>query len=244
MENFLSLKNVSFAAESTRIIHNVSLEIDEGKTTAFVGTSGSGKSTLLKLCAGILIPTSGEVLYRGRDISTMNRAQTMEFRKESAFVFQDSALWANMSLEQCLELPLRIHFPDMGKSERGAIIESAARTAGYRRTLAVRPSNLSMGEQKLIGFSRALLLDPRLLFLDEWTESLDDRSAQRLIGLVKERKKKNNTIVFVSHSLNVIQSLADFVIFMVGGYAYLKLTAEQISGDSEIAELVEQGLFG
>jgi ABC-type methionine transport system ATPase subunit len=142
-----------------------------------------------------------------------------------------------------LDLPLRLHFPQMSKKERDHKIAVAVKTAGYRRGLSIRPSSLSTGEQKLIAFARALILDPSVLFLDEWTESLDDRAAQRLIGLVKERKKHNNTIIFVSHSINVIRSLADFVFLMVGGYAYVKLSAEDIDEDSEIADLVEQGLL-
>ncbi|MDR2767825.1 MAG: ABC transporter ATP-binding protein [Treponema sp.] len=243
MKGIISLKNVSFATQNIRIIHDVTLEIDEGKTTALVGASGSGKSTLLKLCAGLLIPSGGQVYFRGKEIGAMNRAQTMDFRRESAFVFQDSALWANQSLEQSLDLPLRLHFPLMSKKDRSEKIRAAVKTAGYQRGLGIRPSGLSTGEQKLVGFARALILDPRVLFLDEWTESLDDRAAQRLVALVKERKKNNNTIVFVSHRIGVIRALADFVILVVGGRAYLKLTAKEIDEDNEIADLVEQGLL-
>jgi ABC-type multidrug transport system ATPase subunit len=131
----------------------------------------------------------------------------------------------------------------MSQKERDRKVRTAVKTAGYQRGLGIRPSGLSTGEQKLIGFARALMLDPGVLFLEEWTESLDDRAAGRLVELVKERKKNNNTIVFVSHRIGVIRALADFVILLVGGRAYLKLTAEEIDGDSDIAGLVEQGLL-
>jgi ABC-type glutathione transport system ATPase component len=241
-EPVLSLKDVSFSGQGVRIIHDVSLDISEGKTTALVGASGCGKITLLKLCAGILVPTEGAVLYRGQNIHEMNRHETLDFRRQSAFVFQDSALWSNQDLYLTLELPLKIHFPEMSAEERQKKIAGAIAEVGYKRDLHVRPASLSMGEQKLIGFARALICSPTLLFLDEWTESLDDSAANRLVTLVKLRQLDNNTIVFVSHNLDIIRRVAHEVILMVGGYAYLRLTAEQIKEDSDLMELVEKGM--
>jgi ABC-type lipoprotein export system ATPase subunit len=242
MEALISLKNVTFTGQNVRIIRNVTVDIDEGKTTALVGSSGSGKSTLLKLCAGLLIPTGGEVLYKGTDIAAMNRQQTTEFRNEAAFVFQDSALWANQSLYQNLELPLRMHHPELDSDEIRKRIVDVLAQVGYKRDLQIRPAALSMGEQKLIGFARALVCQPKVLFLDEWTESLDDNAANRLVSLVKQRQLDNNTIIFVSHNLEITRNLAQYVIMLVGGYAYLKLTAQQLKDDGDLAELVEQGM--
>ncbi|MDR0585644.1 MAG: ABC transporter ATP-binding protein [Treponema sp.] len=242
MEPIIRLNNVSFTGQNIRIIRGITLDIDEGKTTALVGASGCGKSTLLKLCAGLLIPTSGEVYYRGKNISTMNRQQTMEFRRESAFVFQDSALWANQTLYQSLELPLRIHHPELSGEQRRKHIQKIMAEVGYKRDLQTRPSALSMGEQKLIGFARAIMCGPTLLFLDEWIESLDDNAANRLVSLVKQRQLDDNTIVFISHSPKIIKNLAQIVIVIVGGYVYLKLTAEQIRQDADLAKLVEEGI--
>ncbi|MDR2701479.1 MAG: ABC transporter ATP-binding protein [Spirochaetaceae bacterium] len=239
----LSLQDVSFSSQNTQIVREVNLSIEEGKTTALVGPSGCGKSTLLKLSAGLIIPTGGTVCYRGRDIAGMTRAQNMEFRRESAFVFQDSALWANQSLQQCMELPLRIHFPEMTKEARQRRIDEVVKTVGYKRNLAIRPAVLSMGEQKLIAFGRAMLCKPKLLFLDEWTESLDENAARRLISLVKQLKLENNTIVFVSHNMGIIRDLADNVIVVVEGHVHNKMTHDQIDNDhDELSELLGEGI--
>jgi ABC-type multidrug transport system ATPase subunit len=238
----LELKNIGFSAQGARIVRNVSLEFEEGKTTALVGASGCGKSTLLKLSAGLLLPSNGEVYYKGKNIALMNRVQNLEFRRESSFVFQDSALWANQNLFQILELPLRIHYPELSRKERQERIDEVIQMVGYSRSLEIRPAALSMGEQKLIAFARAIICRPRLMFLDEWTESLDDNSANRLVSLVKQRKLDNNTIIFVSHNLEIIKSLAQTVILLVGGNVYLKLSAEQIAEDNELAALVEKGI--
>jgi ABC-type multidrug transport system ATPase subunit len=242
MEPLVSLKNVSFTGQNIRIIHGINLDIDEGKTTALVGASGCGKSTLLKLCAGLLIPTEGEVYYRGKNIFTMSRQQTMEFRRESAFVFQDSALWANQTLYQSLELPLKIHHPELSGEQRQERIQEVMSEVGYKRDLQTRPAALSVGEQKLIGFARAIMCGPTVLFLDEWTESLDDSAAGRLVSLVKQRQLDNNTIVFISHNPRIIKNLAQIVVLIVGGYVYLKVTAEQVYQDADLAKLVEEGI--
>ena len=237
----LTLRNVSFSSESNNIIKSVNLDIEEEKTTAFVGPSGCGKSTLLKLIAGLILPTAGEVYYRGKNIAAMSRIQNLEFRRESAFVFQDSALWANQDLQQCLELPLRIHFPEMSVHEREQRVKEVVTAVGYKRSLDIRPSSLSMGEQKLIAFARAMICRPTLLFLDEFAESLDDNATNRLISLVKERKVNNNTIIIVSHDMRIIRNLADYVYMLMEGNIYTKMTPEQITNDREILELLEKG---
>ena len=242
MASIIELENVSFFAQNRLIVRNFSHRFEEGKTTALVGPSGSGKSTILKLSAGILVPNGGTVSFRGKDIFDMTRRETLDFRQETAMVFQDSALWANQSLFQTLELPLRIHFPKMNTLERENRIQRILREVGYRRDLSIRPSQLSMGEQKMIAFARALMCEPKLLFLDEWTESLDDSAAQRLIQLVQRHQRSNNTVILVSHDFRIIRNLADYVLMILGGQFFLKLSREQMEEDEDLALYVERGI--
>jgi ABC-type multidrug transport system ATPase subunit len=238
-EPVIEMKDVSFSAQGERIVSKISLKVEQGKTVALAGPSGGGKSTVLKLAAGLLVPSGGAVFYRGKDIASMNRLQNLAFRREAAVVFQDSALWANQNLNQILELPLRVHFPDMESRKRQERIREVTELVGYRRDLEVRPAMLSMGEQKLIAFARATLCRPALLFLDEWTESLDDSAAQRLIGIVRRFKDEGKTIIFVSHNFSLIQRLADCVIIIVKGYLVRRVEGEQISNDQDLVKLAE-----
>jgi ABC-type lipoprotein export system ATPase subunit len=242
MGTIIELQKVSFIAEKQTIIKSLSHQFEEGKTTALVGPSGGGKSTVLKLAAGLLVPALGAVYFRHENISLISRSQTLKFRRQAAFVFQDSALWANQSLYQNMELPLRIHFPQMPKPERDQRINEVLAEVAYQKDLMMRPSKLSMGEQKLIAFARAMLCRPVLLFLDEWTESLDERASQRLINIVKMHKDKGHTIIFVSHDFRLVKYLADYVVMIAGGVITMKLTAAQLAADIGLAQYIEKGI--
>jgi ABC-type glutathione transport system ATPase component len=238
MAEIIELNDVGFSAQEGKVVQGISIEFKASKTTAIVGPSGCGKSTVLKLAAGLLVPDQGEVYFKGKNIALMNRTENLEFRREGAFVFQDSALWANQDLYQILELPLKIHFPQMGKKERAQRIREVTSEVGYRKGLNIRPSRLSMGEQKLIAFARAMLCNPTLLFLDEWTESLDENAANRLIGIVRLKQKQGSTVLFVSHDIRMIRDIADYVILIEDGKVIKKATREQIMNDAQFGDFL------
>ena len=238
----IELKKIAFAAQNKRIVQGISLPFADGETTALVGPSGGGKSTVLKLAAGLIVPSEGRVDFRGRDISMMSRTQNLAFRKQAAFVFQDSALWANQNIRQILELPLMIHFPRMTARERSDRVREVVAEVGFKRDLDIRPSQLSMGEQKLIAFARAMTCRPRILFLDEWTESLDDAAARRLVAIVKRRQQQGTTIIFVSHNFRVIKELAQRICMIVDGDLTLEISGQEFAGNEGLAKMIEKGI--
>lgn len=238
----IELEEVYFSAQEKQIVGNVSIGFAEGQTTALVGPSGGGKSTVLKLAAGLIVPTDGVVRYRGIDVTDMTRKENLAFRKEAAFVFQDSALWANQTLRQILDLPLRVHFPKMTQSQRTERIVEILAETGYRKELDIRPSQLSMGEQKLIAYARAMTCDPKVLFLDEWTESLDDSAARRLVNLVKKRQQNGATVVFISHSTRIIKELAGRICMIMDGRLSLDISGEDFANDESLAKTIEKGI--
>ena len=114
----LKMKNICFEDNNQKILQDISHYIEPNTVTAFLGKPGSGKSTALKILAGLFPPTSGTITFEDKDIHTMNQKQLMDFRKKAAFMFQDSALWANQDIYHNLELPLQLHFPKLGVKER------------------------------------------------------------------------------------------------------------------------------
>jgi len=204
--SLFEMKNVSFLDNFNSVINDISLSIEKGSVTAFLGEPGGGKSTVLKLISGLIIPSSGKVLIDGKDYARFSDKENLAFRKKSAFMFQNSALWANQSLYQNLELPLKIHFPNMPPEQVKSKIEDAAKLVQFTKSLSLRPAALSTGEQKRIAFARALICEPEILFLDEPTESLNEIAAGLFISILKDFCSKGNTLIYVSHDYNFINT--------------------------------------
>ncbi|MBQ0038965.1 MAG: ATP-binding cassette domain-containing protein [Treponema sp.] len=182
------------------ILKGVSFDIKKGQTFRFDGKSGSGKSTLMKITAGIIVPSSGKIAFEGKDIHGMSDRQNRAFRKRMAFIFQDSALWANQNIMQNLSLPLQIHAPQMSPQERLEEIRNICHVVNYERSLELRPADLSMGEQKKVAFARALVLRPEILFLDEATESLDVKAVKNVMDILHNFVEAGNTMIYISHN--------------------------------------------
>jgi ABC-type multidrug transport system ATPase subunit len=113
---------------------------------------------------------------------------------------------------------------------------------GYKRLLNIRPSALSMGEQKLIAFARALLCRPKLFFLDEWTESLDDSAVNRAVQIIRRHRQGGNSAIFVSHDFRIVKGLADYIIMIVRGSFSNVFSHEQIENDEDLANRIEDGI--
>lgn len=202
----LEMQNTCFYDGLNPVINDVSLTIEKGSVTAFLGEPGGGKSTALKLISGVIVPSRGKVLYEGKEISSMNSKDNLAFRKKMAFMFQNSALWANQSLYQNLELPLKLHFPDLAPEKLDGRIKEVAQLVDFHKPLSLRPAALSTGEQKRIALARALICKPEILFLDEPTESLDEKTAMHIIKILTDFCSQGHTLIYVSHDYAFINA--------------------------------------
>ena len=225
----IKMKNVFFEDNNQKILHDISHFIEPNTVTALLGKPGSGKSTALKILAGLFPPTSGTVSYDDKDIHTMNQKQLMDFRKKAAFMFQDSALWANQDIFHNLDLPLQIHFPKMSLKERRERIKQYTDLVEYNKPLVIRPASLSIGEQKKISFARALICEPEILFLDEPTESIDDKTEDLFISILKDFISQKKTVVYVSHDNYLINSFLCDKIYFEDGQIREKILLDDIN---------------
>jgi ABC-type transporter Mla maintaining outer membrane lipid asymmetry ATPase subunit MlaF len=217
METVLELEEVSLIRGGAQIIKEASARFQECRATFFLGPSGSGKSTLLKIAAGIIPPENGKVYYRGSDIFQMSEMENRNFRRRCGFVFQDGALWANRSIWENLSLPLEYHYPGLDKKERGRRIEKAISQIGFRDNPQLRPAQLSGGECKMIGFMRALITDPDILFLDTPTGNVDTNIAARMRNIMKSLKEQGKTLFICSHDKELISAIADDLMIIDSG---------------------------
>lgn len=231
----LEMKNVCFYDDLTPVVQDTSLSIEKGSVTALLGEPGGGKSSVLKLLAGIMLPSSGTVCAEGKDYTRMNTKENLAFRKKAGFMFQNSALWANQSLYQNLELPLKIHFPSLPPEQLKQKIEDAAKLVEFNKPLSLRPAALSAGEQKRIAFARALICEPEILFLDEPTESLNETTAGLFISILKEFNEKGNTLIYVSHDYNFINTFKNDKYYFANGTIVDKILLHD-NGQSDYAD--------
>lgn len=213
----VTLENVTFSIQNTPLLNDISLQIERGQSVMVMGESGSGKSLLMKVMAGIIPADSGVIRLNGANIAHLSVRQVNAMRKEFGFLFQDGALWQNMTVLQNLMLPLQTH---RGKWTQHQMRERIDRLCAYLRfedDLSQRPVSLSSGERKVVALMRALVLDPSLLFYDEPHAGLDSRSSERVLQLLKDQKASGKTQVIASHNSEIASMVADAVLVLDKG---------------------------
>lgn len=215
--NILTFDRVSYAPGSTTLFSDLSLSIPGKSCTVVMGPAGGGKSTLLRLGAGLIPPDQGTIGFRDQNWHALSDHENSSLREHLGFCFQNGALWANKSVYQNIELPFQYHRPKAGKQEVRDAVSRAARLAGIQGQLGLRPSQLSLGEQKLVSLARALVLDPEVLFLDDPTGSLDAQATEKLMGLFTDLKRQGRTLILVTQEPTVTARVADHLVLMAGG---------------------------
>lgn len=212
-----TLADIGFLADTTWLLQDFNLTVPTGSCTVIMGPSGCGKSTVLKIAAGLTVPQQGRVDLLGTSLDDLSPARNIELRSRTGFVFQDAALWANKSIQQNIDLPLQFHFPKLSAADRDQRIRSLCQQMAFTENLNNRPSQISLGEQKIASFLRALSVDPDLLFLDDPTSSMDGQSVDRLVNILLELKKRGKTLVMVTQTPEITAKLADRLVIMKAG---------------------------
>jgi putative ABC transport system ATP-binding protein len=200
-----------------RAVDDVTLEVRAGEFLALLGSSGSGKSTLLNLMAGLDRPTSGSVFAQGRNLSELNSLELARYRSRTVgMVFQSFNLLPRMTLEENVELPLRL--AEVDRPERARRVQEALVRVGLEKRLTHRPSELSGGEQQRAALARALVNRPALLFADEPTGNLDSATGESIMVLLREiQRSLGMTIVLVTHERPLAEKFADRIAAVADG---------------------------
>ncbi len=213
----LELSNIVTCSQGFEVLRGLSHSFIEGSCSVIMGTAGSGKSSLLKVTAGLMLPDSGSVLFKGKDLEKMSRRELEGFYKLNGFAFQDSALWSNQSIGDNLILPLLAIDRHLPKEDALKKAREWAGRVGYDESLSYRPAQLSLGEQKLVSLARALIIDPQIIFLDEPTAFLDDAACERLLSISLDLKRRGKTLIAATHSTQFAAQVADELVIMNQG---------------------------
>ncbi|MBM4278984.1 MAG: ABC transporter ATP-binding protein, partial [Deltaproteobacteria bacterium] len=192
------------------------LIFSQGEKAAIVGASGVGKTTLLHILGTLDRPTSGKVLYSGRDIFTLNEKELASFRnQEIGFVFQFHHLLPEFTALENTMMPCLIQ--GTSKKEAALRAEAMLTLVGLKDRLPHKPGELSGGEQQRVAVARALVLEPKILLADEPTGNLDSKTGESVFALLQELNRiKNITLIVVTHNPNLAAQMPRQVILTDG----------------------------
>jgi putative ABC transport system ATP-binding protein len=192
-------KQVQSADKQIVILQDVNLEIKLGETIAILGPSGSGKTTLLTLLAGLDLPTSGDIYLEKNHISAMSEENRARMRKQYVgFIFQSFQLLPSLTALENVMLPLEIQYVSNAIAKQQAT-EWLAKV-GLSERLNHYPAKLSGGEQQRVAIARAFVTEPKIIFSDEMTGNLDEKTGEMVSDILFSLNKKfNTTLVLVTH---------------------------------------------
>ncbi|HWY08735.1 MAG TPA: ABC transporter ATP-binding protein [Candidatus Acidoferrales bacterium] len=210
-------RHYTMGETSVRAVNELSLSVVNNEFLALLGSSGSGKSTLLNLIAGLDRPTSGSIVALGQNIASLSPLDLARYRCNTiGMIFQSFNLLPRMTLEENIELPLRL--AEVDRSERPARVREALERVRLTHRLGHRPTELSGGEQQRVAIARALVNRPKILLADEPTGNLDSTTGEAILTLLRELQSQlGMTIVMVTHERPLAEQFADRLAIMGDG---------------------------
>lgn len=218
------------------VLKDISATFDAGVTNLIIGASGSGKSTLLKCMVGLQKPDKGSVVYDSREFTTMDYGEKIEIRKEIGMLFQGSALFDSMTVEDNIMFPLNM-FTDQSREEKLDRVNFCLKRVNLADTNELFPAELSGGMMKRVGIARAIAMNPKYLFCDEPNSGLDPKTSIVIDELIKEiTEEYNTTTIVVTHDMNSVMGIGDYILFLHNGVKFWEGSNKEIA-NTDIKEL-------
>jgi phospholipid/cholesterol/gamma-HCH transport system ATP-binding protein len=213
----IEVKNIQKGFADKTVIEGVSAVMKSGQCNLIIGASGSGKTVLMKCMVGLFEPDAGDVLYSGQSFTTMNSEEKTEIRKEIGMLFQGSALFDSLTVEQNVMFPLNMFTKWPVKQKLDRVNEVLARV-NLVDTNKKFPAELSGGMKKRVGIARAIVLNPKYLFCDEPNSGLDPQTSLVIDKLIKEITIEFNiTTVVNTHDMNSVMEIGNYILYMYKG---------------------------
>lgn len=216
-ENIIEVRDLVVKYGERTVINGLNLDIKRGEIFVILGGSGCGKSTLLRNLVGLMKPTSGSILYEGKDITKMPPHEFTEIRKKIGMCFQGSALFNSITVGDNVALPLREH-TKLPESTIQIMTKIKLDLVGLGGFETYMPSELSGGMKKRAGLARAMAMDPKIIFYDEPSAGLDPIVAAGLDALIRKMQHTFNlTSVVVTHEMESVKLIADRIVMLDKG---------------------------
>lgn len=214
----IEVKNIVKSYAGKEILKGVSAAFKPATVSLIIGASGTGKSVLLKSIVGLTKPDSGEVFYDNRSYYDGDEEDRKQIRREIGMLFQGSALFDSKKVEANVAFPLEVLVKDMAKSEKMDRVNDCLKRVGLEGSNKKFPSELSGGMKKRVGIARAIVMNPRYLFVDEPNSGLDPMTSVKIDLLIEELTEEyNTTTVVVTHDMNSVMGIGQHIIFLHEG---------------------------
>jgi len=216
----IEIQNIHKSFGDKTVLSGIDAIFEPGKVSLIIGGSGSGKSTLLKCIVGLHQPEEGKVFFDKEEFTAMDREEKVAIRREIGMLFQNSALFDSMTVEQNIIFALDM-FTDMSKQEKLERANFCLDRVDLKNTNKLYPAELSGGMKKRVGIARAISMNPKYLFCDEPNSGLDPATSILIDELIKELTEEYQcTTIVVTHDMNSVMGIGDYILFLYKGQKY------------------------
>ena len=213
----IEVKNLYKSFEDKDVLKDISTVFEDGKTNLIIGQSGSGKTVLMKNLVGLLDPTSGQILYDGRDFVSMTKHEKVHMRREMGMIFQSAALFDSLTVLENVMFPLDM-FSSMTLRERTRRAQECLARVNLTEADAKYPGEISGGMQKRVAIARAIALNPKYLFCDEPNSGLDPKTSLVIDELLQSITREfQMTTIINTHDMNSVMGIGENIIFIYEG---------------------------
>jgi phospholipid/cholesterol/gamma-HCH transport system ATP-binding protein len=240
--SFIQIEHLHKTFGDKQVLRDMSISVERGESLVIVGGSGTGKSVTLKHIIGLLRPDKGRVVVDGQDLNTLSEVELNQMRRRFGMAFQEGALFDSMSVFENIAFPLRRH-TKMTEKEIRARVEECLEDVHLHNVDRKRPSELSGGMRRRVGFARAISLKPEILLFDEPTTGLDPVISDVIAELIEEMDVKLGvTTVTITHDMKVAFKIADRVAMLHQGQIIEEGTPEEFQASQ--SPIVQQFIEG
>ena len=214
------------------VLKDINAKFEDGKTNLIIGQSGSGKTVLMKNIVGLLEPTSGHILYDGRDFVSMNKHEKVRMRREMGMIFQSAALFDSLSVLENVMFPLDM-FSSMNYRERVKLAQDCLDRVNLIDAQQKFPGEISGGMQKRVAIARAIVLNPKYLFCDEPNSGLDPHTSLVIDELLSSITKEFDiTTIINTHDMNSVMGIGENINFIYQGRNEWQGTKDDVMGST------------
>ena len=224
----IEIKHLYKSFEDKDVLKDINATFEDGKTNLIIGQSGSGKTVMMKNIVGLFEPTSGEILYDGRDFVRMTKRERVMLRREMGMIFQSAALFDSMSVLENVMFPLDM-FSDMNEADRIKRAKFCLDRVNLKGAEEKMPGEISGGMQKRVAIARAIALNPKYLFCDEPNSGLDPKTSLVIDDLIHELTVEYNTTTIINtHDMNSVMGIGEHILYIYEGNPEWTGTKEEV----------------